>query len=198
MAPPAPLGEEPAPSLARSAPLDAPSGPGVEPPPPEPEPMRVEAPKDSDGDGYGDAWPPDGVTPGNEGRGYVLRRIIRRAIRHGYQLGQQQPFFYRLVDALDAQMGEAYPDDAVDAVVFRMAEMGRLGRKSKSGFYAYDDAGKRLGLWEDLGATWPVAAEQPDLHTVQHRLMMAQVLEAVRALGSYLTEHCCRPVARED
>ena len=52
----------------------------------------------------------DGVTPGNEGRGYVLRRIIRRAIRHGYQLGQQQPFFYRLVDALDAQMGDAYPE----------------------------------------------------------------------------------------
>ena len=52
----------------------------------------------------------DGVLPGNEGRGYVLRRIIRRAIRHGYQLGQQQPFFYTLVDALDEQMGEAYPE----------------------------------------------------------------------------------------
>ena len=52
----------------------------------------------------------DGVTPGNEGRGYVLRRIIRRAIRHGYQLGQQQPFFHGLVDALDAQMGDAYPE----------------------------------------------------------------------------------------
>jgi alanyl-tRNA synthetase len=52
----------------------------------------------------------DGVTPGNEGRGYVLRRIIRRAIRHGYQLGQQEPFFHTLVDALDQQMGEAYPE----------------------------------------------------------------------------------------
>ena len=52
----------------------------------------------------------DGVLPGNEGRGYVLRRIIRRAIRHGYQLGQQQPFFHSLVDALDEQMGDAYPE----------------------------------------------------------------------------------------
>ena len=52
----------------------------------------------------------DGVIPGNEGRGYVLRRIIRRAIRHGYKLGQHQPFFHRLVDDLDRAMGEAYPE----------------------------------------------------------------------------------------
>jgi alanyl-tRNA synthetase len=52
----------------------------------------------------------DGVIPGNEGRGYVLRRIIRRAIRHGYQLGQKQPFFYLLVEDLARVMGEAYPE----------------------------------------------------------------------------------------
>src|SRR5947208_2658442 len=52
----------------------------------------------------------DGVIPGNEGRGYVLRRIVRRAIRHGYKLGQKQPFFYRLVDDLDKAMGDAYPE----------------------------------------------------------------------------------------
>jgi alanyl-tRNA synthetase len=52
----------------------------------------------------------DGVIPGNEGRGYVLRRIIRRAIRHGYKLGQHQPFFHRLVEDLDRAMGEAYPE----------------------------------------------------------------------------------------
>ncbi len=52
----------------------------------------------------------DGVLPSNEGRGYVLRRIIRRAIRHGYKLGQTQPFFYSLVAALEAEMGEAFPE----------------------------------------------------------------------------------------
>lgn len=52
----------------------------------------------------------DGVIPSNEGRGYVLRRIIRRAIRHGYQLGGQTPFFHTLVAALAKEMGEAYPE----------------------------------------------------------------------------------------
>ncbi len=52
----------------------------------------------------------DGVIPGNEGRGYVLRRIIRRAIRHGYKLGQKQPFFHLLVDDLAKVMGDAYPE----------------------------------------------------------------------------------------
>jgi len=52
----------------------------------------------------------DGVLPSNEGRGYVLRRIIRRAARHGHQLGCRKPFFYRLVEALDGEMGDAYPE----------------------------------------------------------------------------------------
>jgi alanyl-tRNA synthetase len=52
----------------------------------------------------------DGVIPGNAGRGYVLRRIARRAIRHGYKLGARKPFFYTLVPALVEQMGEAYPE----------------------------------------------------------------------------------------
>jgi len=52
----------------------------------------------------------DGVVPARDGRGYVLRRIIRRAIRHGYKLGVKQPFFYRMVGPLAEQMGEAYPE----------------------------------------------------------------------------------------
>ena len=52
----------------------------------------------------------DGVIPGNEGRGYVLRRIARRAIRHGYKLGARQPFFHTLVAPLADEMGEAYPE----------------------------------------------------------------------------------------
>jgi len=52
----------------------------------------------------------DGVIPGNAGRGYVLRRITRRAIRHGYKLGARKPFFYQLVPALVKEMGDAYPE----------------------------------------------------------------------------------------
>jgi alanyl-tRNA synthetase len=65
----------------------------------------------------------DGVIPGNEGRGYVLRRIIRRAIRHGYKLGQKQPFFHRMVPDLVRAMGGAYPELA--AAEARVAQVLR-------------------------------------------------------------------------
>ena len=85
----------------------------------------------------------DGVTPGNEGRGYVLRRIIRRAIRHGYQLGQHEPFFYRLVDALDDQMGAAYPElsrsKAMVARVLRLEEE-RFAETIEQGMKILDEA----------------------------------------------------------
>jgi 3-hydroxyacyl-CoA dehydrogenase / enoyl-CoA hydratase / 3-hydroxybutyryl-CoA epimerase len=88
----------------------------------------------------------------------------------------------KIAKATKAAMGDAYPDGAVDTVLFAMAEQGRLGKKSNAGFYAYDAAGKREGLWDGLEAAYPVADVQPNLTSVQHRLLMAQVLEAVRAL----------------
>jgi 3-hydroxyacyl-CoA dehydrogenase/enoyl-CoA hydratase/3-hydroxybutyryl-CoA epimerase len=88
----------------------------------------------------------------------------------------------KIAKATKAAMGDAYPDAAVDTVLFAMADGGRLGKKTNAGFYAYDAAGKREGLWSGLAATYPVADLQPDLTEVQHRLLFAQVLEAVRAL----------------
>ncbi len=85
----------------------------------------------------------DGVMPSNEGRGYVLRRIIRRAIRHGYQLGQRQPFFHRLVDALVETMGDAYPElvEARDQVVRVLQhEENRFAETLEQGMKILDEA----------------------------------------------------------
>ena len=71
----------------------------------------------------------DGVVPSNEGRGYVLRRIIRRAVRHGYKLGQSQPFFYKLVPVLARVMGDAYPE-----LSQREAQIARVLRAEEERF----------------------------------------------------------------
>lgn len=94
----------------------------------------------------------------------------------------------KIAKATKAAMGDAYPNAEVDEVLFSMFDQGRLGRKSNSGFYAYDDKGKRTGLWDGLAEQYPVAADQPDLIEVQHRLLFAQVLEAVRALEENVLE----------
>ncbi len=94
----------------------------------------------------------------------------------------------KIAKATKAAMGAEYPNDEVDEVLFWMADAGRLGRKANAGFYAYDDAGKRTGLWDGLSAKYPEAEDQPDLTEVQHRLLFAQVLEAVRALEEGVLE----------
>ena len=66
----------------------------------------------------------DGVIPGNEGRGYVLRRIARRAIRHGYKLGARKPFFHAIVATLASEMGSAYPEIQREAA--RVTEVLRM------------------------------------------------------------------------
>ncbi|MBJ6978251.1 alanine--tRNA ligase [Luteimonas sp. MC1895] len=88
----------------------------------------------------------DGVLPSNEGRGYVLRRIIRRALRHGWMLGVRQPFFHRLVATLDTQMGEAYPVLREQrALVERalLAEEERFAETLDSGMRIFDEVAAR-------------------------------------------------------
>ncbi|MDO6728823.1 3-hydroxyacyl-CoA dehydrogenase NAD-binding domain-containing protein [Marinovum sp. 2_MG-2023] len=94
----------------------------------------------------------------------------------------------KIARATKAAMGDAYPDGAVDEVIFWMEAQGRLGRKTAAGFYDYDEKGKRTGLSEAVKAQYPASDDQPDLIEVQHRLLFAQVLEAVRALEEGVLE----------
>jgi alanyl-tRNA synthetase len=86
----------------------------------------------------------DGVLPSNEGRGYVLRRIIRRAVRHGYQLGVKDPFFYRLVAPLCSEMGAAYPE-----LVANQAHVERMLQLEEERFAETLEQGMRI-LEDDL------------------------------------------------
>ncbi|MBI3771482.1 MAG: alanine--tRNA ligase [Gammaproteobacteria bacterium] len=86
----------------------------------------------------------DGVLPSNEGRGYVLRRIIRRAIRHGYKLGQNQPFFHKLVAALAQEMGAAYPE-----LVKAQAQVEKVLRLEEERFAETLDQGMKI-LEDDI------------------------------------------------
>ncbi|WP_439645781.1 alanine--tRNA ligase [Rheinheimera nanhaiensis] len=85
----------------------------------------------------------DGVQPSNEGRGYVLRRIVRRAVRHGNKLGARGAFFYKLVPALVAQMGEAYPELAAkQAVVEKILKLEeeQFGKTLERGLTILEEA----------------------------------------------------------
>ncbi len=96
----------------------------------------------------------DGVIPGNEGRGYVLRRIARRAIRHGYKLGARKPFFHKLVQPLAAEMGDAYPElrrEAVRVTEVLKQEEERFFQTIANGMEILEtalatDAGRRSGI----------------------------------------------------
>lgn len=145
----------------------------------------------------------DGVIPGNEGRGYVLRRILRRAIRHGYRLGQKQPFFYLLVDDLVDVMGQAYPElvtarKQVAGVIRqeeeRFAETlengmevleAALSRESNtlSGevvFRLYDTFGFPVDLTADIARERSVVIDMAEFETC-----MAQQRDRARASGKF-------------
>jgi alanyl-tRNA synthetase len=89
----------------------------------------------------------DGIIPSNEGRGYVLRRIIRRAIRHGNKLGASDVFFYRLVEALESQMAEAYPELTTNRLLIEKVlktEEEQFSRTLERGMSILNDALEQL------------------------------------------------------
>jgi 3-hydroxyacyl-CoA dehydrogenase/enoyl-CoA hydratase/3-hydroxybutyryl-CoA epimerase len=96
----------------------------------------------------------------------------------------------KIATATKQALGDKYPADnkPVDDLMMALYNDGRLGRKSNAGFYSYDEKGKRTGLWDGLDALTPTLDDQPDVTEVQHRLMFAQVLEAVRALEEGVLE----------
>ncbi len=146
----------------------------------------------------------DGVLPSNEGRGYVLRRIIRRALRHGWMLGVRQPFFHQLVATLDALMGEAYPvlregrataERALKAEEERFAETldagmkifedvaGRAGDTVIPGadaFRLYDTYGFPLDLTQDMARERGMSVDVAGFDAA-----MAQQKETARAAGKF-------------
>ncbi|HOL64505.1 MAG TPA: alanine--tRNA ligase, partial [Accumulibacter sp.] len=106
----------------------------------------------------------DGVIPGNEGRGYVLRRIIRRAIRHGYKLGARSAFFHRLLPDLIAEMGRAYPDLAQG-----QARISEVLRQEETRFFETIEHGMEI-LESELQKIQPVGIAETQFGTpaVQH------------------------------
>ena len=84
--------------------------------------------------------------------------------------------------ATRAALGDDYLDRDVDRIIGFLMDGGRLGRKAGAGFYEYGDDGRRIGLWPGLSAEFPPLPSQPDVEEVKNRLLLIQVLEAVRSL----------------
>ena len=153
----------------------------------------------------------DGVIPSNEGRGYVLRRIIRRAIRHGHKLGQRDSFFHKLVAALVEQMGDAYPELAkaqsqVERVLeqeeMRFAETLDHGMKileeaigglegdvipGDTVFKLYDTYGFPVDLTADIAREHKLSLDMPGFETAMEaqraRARAASSFDALAASG---------------
>jgi alanyl-tRNA synthetase len=149
----------------------------------------------------------DGVIPGNEGRGYVLRRIIRRAIRHGYKLGARAAFFHKMVPDLVAEMGEAYPElkvgekrvmdmlrqeeerffetieNGMAILEAELAEMGKSGNtvfNGETAFKLHDTYGFPLDLTADICRERNVTVDSAAFDAA-----MARQKEQARAAGKF-------------
>ncbi|PBJ84466.1 alanine--tRNA ligase [Lysobacteraceae bacterium NML93-0399] len=145
----------------------------------------------------------DGVLPSNEGRGYVLRRIIRRALRHGWMLGVRQPFFSAMVGTLDAVMGEAYPELREKRELVERAlkvEEERFAETLDAGMRIFDEVASRSNgaipgddafrLYDTYGfpldLTQDVARERGlDVDTAGFDAAMQRQRETARAAGKF-------------
>jgi len=146
----------------------------------------------------------DGVLPSNEGRGYVLRRIIRRAVRHGHQLGQKDSFFYVLVDALASEMGAAFPElisDKANIERVLKAEEEQFAKTLEKGMIVLNDALSHLDkkvipgdviftLYDTYGfpvdLTNDIAREKElELDMAGYESLMEKQRELARAAGSF-------------
>ncbi|WP_137175009.1 alanine--tRNA ligase [Massilia sp. HP4] len=145
----------------------------------------------------------DGIIPSSEGHGYVLRRIIRRALRHGHKLGQTKPFFYKLVADLDLEMGEAYPElrnvkDRVASVL--KAEEERFGETLENGMKILEaqlakdpnnlDGGTAFTLYDTYGFPLDLTADicrerNVTLDEAGFAAAMEQQKKTARAAGKF-------------
>jgi alanyl-tRNA synthetase len=150
----------------------------------------------------------DGVIPSNEGRGYVLRRIIRRAVRHGNQLGQKQAFFHKLVKALTEVMGEAYPelyknqaqiervllqeeeqfektlDKGITVLEDALSKLSGTEVPGKVVFTLYDTYGFPVDLTADIARERGLTIDQDG-----YDLAMAEQRARARAAGSFKVDY---------
>ena len=136
----------------------------------------------------------------NEGAMMISEGIIPASIENaakqlGFPLGPLQltdetsiDLGVKIIRATRAAMGNEYPEKNGDEVSFKLFEEGRLGRKTNAGFYDYDEKGKRTYLWNGLNETWPVKKHQPKFEEIKNRLMLSQVLEAVKAFEEGVLE----------
>jgi alanyl-tRNA synthetase len=145
----------------------------------------------------------DGIIPSSEGHGYVLRRIIRRALRHGHKLGQTKPFFYKLVEDLDIEMGDAYPElrDAKQRVMQVLkAEEERFGETLENGMKILEaqlakdpknlDGGTAFTLYDTYGFPLDLTADicrerNVTLDEAGFTAAMEQQKKTARAAGKF-------------
>ncbi|MBD0864212.1 MAG: 3-hydroxyacyl-CoA dehydrogenase, partial [Rhodobacteraceae bacterium] len=130
----------------------------------------------------------------NEGARMIAEGVVPQLVDHaaqqlGFPVGPIRLIDETSIDlganiarATKAALGNAYAASSADDVIFWMEAQGRLGRKTRAGFFEYDEQGKRVQYWKGIHNKFPPTEIQPSLIKVQERLMFIQVLEAVRAL----------------